>query len=310
MSSTLIVRMEGVNFASFIYDCEKLPVIRGGGLILHEAPREFEKWLRTQPGVAGVEAISLGSSGGLFKIPWDGRTAEQANALREDAEQWLREDGNRRFATFVVDVELDPEASWEAVRERALARNRLRQMQAPRLAYPAPPLDAPEGRAVCETDRIRPGRPESDSVKARADFGRKRKQSFYKREAGVELGPFVQDFDTLTKKAGHLLTNKMAILSLDGNGFGNIQGNLASSEALKEWDEKLRRYRSELLRGFLERARSEKGKLDWVNGDEVRMEVLLWGGDDMRFVFPAWVGWQAVRSSKKFPAIGPTTDKL
>ena len=57
------------------------------------------------------------------------------------------------------------------------------------------------------------------------------------------------------------------------------------------WSEAVREHHRKLLRGLLERAGQDRS---WQNHDAIRLETLLWGGDEILWVVPAWKGWELV----------------
>jgi GNAT superfamily N-acetyltransferase len=123
------------------------------------------------------------------------------------------------------------------------------------------------------------------------------------------------------------LNDKMAVLYLDGNGFSGIQQDLinaacegksgdeldeAAIEAQKKFDKTLKDYRAQFLRTLLEKATTDTDGA-WKNGNDrarkdldgdesadtltgrIRLETLLWGGDEIMMVMPAWQGWAVAR---------------
>jgi hypothetical protein len=175
-----------------------------------------------------------------------------------------------------------------------LAMNRWRQMQSPSVAFPHQVAPLP-----CRTDKVRPGdcmendAPMSTSVKVRRDYGRMQKQNFYEQETGLRCPPFVHDLNALTadESFGNL-HHKMAVVHLDGNGFGKIQDELCdSAENQRQFDQNLRSLRREMLRELLQRTSSAEKIKQWrTNSGEHRIETLLWGGDEIIWVVPAWTG--------------------
>ncbi len=298
-----LLRFEGVNLDSFVFDTDRLPTIRGGSLLLLRAVGEVETWLRDEGSISGLETVSRGASAGLFRFAAaDAGAAESARAL---VEHRLGEDPRLCHATFVVDVVLESSEAVDGFRldaERLLAKNRFRQMRAPSVAMPV----APGAKEPCAVDRIRPavatqaaprsGDQEkvSASVAVRTREGRKAKQEFYDIETGKVWShprPFAFDFHQIADdpKRGSL-HGKMAVLHLDGNSFGAIQRQECTTwELQKEFDQALRGYRRELLKDLLTEI---DGRSDWLWKDTTyRFETLLWGGDEMIWVVPAWHGW-------------------
>src|SRR5579872_3506291 len=169
-------------------------------------------------------------------------------------------------------------------------------MQSPTVAAPRSPAARP-----CRIDKVRPGvhqengEPVSTSVQIRRKYGREQKQAFYQRQANIPCPRFVNDFSKLTgdNSRGNL-NHKMAVIHLDGNRFGEIQNVLcASPESLQDFDHTLRRLRSGMLLELIQQTASKGAWTDKNKDDEAgehRIETLLWGGDEIIWVVPAWTG--------------------
>lgn len=311
-----LLRVEAVNLGNFVYDTARLPTIRGGSRLLLEAVDAVEEWLGNEVKPGKVEAISRGASTGLFRL-----TTGDAGKLRTDLESWLGRHEEFRHATFVVDVvaetPTDPATPeilpFRGDVERLIALNRFRQMRAPSLAIPSGTAKLP-----CLIDRVRPGSKTrtapggegtewlSESVAVRTDHGRKAKQDFYERETGRPWNlAFAQDFQELAADGSRgKLDGKMAVLYLDGNHFGSLQRDLCKSpEKQKAFDQHLRELRRGFLTALLEGIMADPGgwKIELTKQEEakdpslewkIRLETLLWGGDDLLLVAPAWKGFR------------------
>lgn len=97
------------------------------------------------------------------------------------------------------------------------------------------------------------------------------------------------------------LDGKVAVIYADGNQFSRIQNEAARGrkkteglEALRGFDRQLQRLRRRLLASLLQPfCDEERADLrgEGRRGDEIlRLETLLWGGDEMTLVVPAWHG--------------------
>src|SRR5712692_3928315 len=91
------LRLEAVNLDNFVYDCQDLSTVRGGGLLLLRSVQELDRRIASPQ----LERVSTGASSGLFEFNADDR---EATALRDRVEQLLSEDEQLKHATFVVDV--------------------------------------------------------------------------------------------------------------------------------------------------------------------------------------------------------------
>lgn len=305
------LKIEGQNFASFLDDTQDLSTIRGGSLLLLDVPkrlvREDEATEWTTPKVQALEAVSLGASAGLFSF--EAPNDDAASELKRHIEHRLRHDEVLRHGTFAVEVvragaSLAPpapaaatvETSFQDDQEALSAKIRWHQMTAPSLAFPTP-VDAAQ---PCALDRLRPARQRasakgvlSESVYRRREFGRAQKQAFYRAETGLELKvDFSESFENLTHAPEQgLLDGKMAVFYVDGNHLGRRlrrEGN--RPEALEGLDDELRRRRRRVLRQLVSEAEDSVLLREGRGGGPIRLETLLWGGDEILWVVPAWAG--------------------
>lgn len=296
------LRMEGVNLANVIEDTQDLSTIRGGGLLLLHAVQKAKERM------PHLHEISTGASAGLFSFTAD--SAEEAAKVRDDLQRYFHEheeykDLYKHF-TFVIDI-TEKTDDFAHDRELLLALNRYRQMQSPSLAVPA--MDN-KCQLPCTTDLVRPqstlerhyGKDSqriSESVYQRRTYGKEQKQAFYEQETGIpDLKKFASDFGSIGTDSGQgNLNNKLAIIYLDGNSFGKLQTDCTTSLELKQFDLEIKGKRKTFLKSlFEEKIHKEDGWLfDGKNGDEYRLEILLWGGDEMIFVVPAWKGWETLQ---------------
>jgi len=308
--SEWLLRVEGVNLDNFVYDTQDLSTARGGGLLLLDAIGTVGEHF------SDLSPISTGASSGLFLFH-----ATDGQNLRNDVDEFLRKDPVLRHATFVVDVARVSE-SFHVDVETLIARNRWRQMFSPSLAVPR---TEGTGEAVCPIDLVRPALEKttlpdkaerqlvSRSVLTRRDYGREKKQKFYAgelaqlaREGGddthvlqvrsaIAVRDFAQHLEELTtdRHRGNL-NRKMAVFYVDGNSFGAIQSGL-ERQKLSAWDSTLKRYRRTLLADLLAMFPADSGWQTEGEDGKWRFETLLWGGDELLWVVPAWKGWETLR---------------
>lgn len=292
-----LLRIEAVNLRYVIDDTEDLSTRRGGSFMLLQVVKELSEAFKND-----IAPISQGASIGLFSVQKEAGLLEKVKTFLTDKTKLYH------HATFAVDLVKD--ANFRMAVEKALAANRWQQMN--HLNFAANWNEAGE---PCVLDEIRPGTDKghlpgedgktknvSASVKARRDAGKELRQTVYKQILGAEaqLPDFTDDTRSLsTFKPGNEkippeypevppnLNGKMAVFYADGNNFGKIQQACQTPEALKQWDEAIREKRKKLLEGLLqwlqENSRAQ-------NGYQLRFETLLWGGDEMLFLLPAWLG--------------------
>lgn len=290
------LRVEGVNLNNFISDTMDISTIRGGGLLLLDAINKINKDFEQ------LEAISTGASSGLFSF--EATDFENAKTLKQQVVNFLNTDSKLKHATFVIET-LPFGNSFNEDKEKLLALNRWQQMQSPTLIVPDNNQQNTE-YPLCSIDHIRPTAANravnrgddqlivSESVFQRREYGREQKQDFYRRQTGLQnLPSFVSDFTELTddKKRGNL-NGKMAIIYLDGNRFGKIQQEICQDDQdgtmLSLFDDDIKGKRKNFLTQFLTDTIRQPA---WTYENKHRLEILLWGGDEILLVVPAWLGW-------------------
>jgi len=92
------------------------------------------------------------------------------------------------------------------------------------------------------------------------------------------------------------LNRKMAVFYADGNHFGSLLRDALSAQnsegqlaGIKTFDDVLQAKRKEFLKRLLEAAIGPRWQ---TKTGERRIELLLWGGDELMIVVPAWCGWE------------------
>lgn len=240
-----------------------------------------------------ITTITKGASWGLFKIDTD---LEKAKSILKKVQNHLEiEDDNLKYATFVVDLLEYKKGKYQETRDKLQTLNHYQQMQSPSFSF------QPPAAAVCSYDKVSPApgkdlttphknRFQSLSVKHRRNYGKSQKrQSFYHKKTQItDSLQFTNDLDELSNApAQGILHNKIALIYIDGNNFGNIQKNSKTDTAQRKFDQNTRRGRETLLHNFIE---SIKDDLNWKNNEAIRLETLLWGGDEIIWVVPAWQG--------------------
>lgn len=294
-----LLRIEGVNLAHSIEDTEDLSTRRGGSLMLLEVINKIGKQCEKD-----LKPISTGASAGLFKV-----TGKLDNA--KGAIQSLLSQEPYCYGTFVLDTVQGEEARFPTLERAAVAANRWRQMQS--LSFSTAGLNSSVGE-VCTVDEVRPGnrtdtvkgtqnQPVSASVEARRKYGLTAKRQFYHRlldDHGDHYASlrFTNDFEEIADGKGlelepATLNGKLALFYADGNDFGKIARSCEKPEALKDWDDYIKGQRKILLTKLLDHAAKEK---HWqTKVEELRLETLLWGGDELMFAVPGWCGMELAR---------------
>ncbi len=296
------LRVEGVNLANFVDDSSDLAAIRGGGLLLLNAIDQIEKELeRTLPGKDTVKTISKGASWGLFRLNLD---REKPAWVRSAIVDYLNKDANLRHATFVVDILERKKKSFEEIKNQLAAANHWQQMQSPSLSIPKPAGE------VCGLNKIRPaGRkiypggdalPLSESIFQRRAYGNEQKKRDFYRSPRTTIDAdtlfFTNDLEELSnnpKKQG--LHHKIAVIYIDGNKFGDFLRKYCKTEtAQNRFDTEIRGGQNRILDHLIQTAARDTGT-DWKTSEgKIRLETLLWGGDEIIWVVPAWMGFSVL----------------
>lgn len=159
----------------------------------------------------------------------------------------------------------------------------------------------------------------SASVAARLHYGRRMRQTFYEGELGKDdYFANLRFTDSLTDLCAYPpagvpegIRNKIAVLYVDGNKFGRIRKSMSggapvvSIEALNTFSDQLRSHQKGLLHSLLDTLDKVRENTDedtrrhaWVWSPEekrqrlaLRLETLLWGGDEMMWAVPAWLAF-------------------
>lgn len=320
MTMPIYLYLEAVNLQHVIDDTAQLSIRRAGGYLLLELVHSVAQATKDQ-----LKPISLGASAGLFSLQ-PGQCIKQAKAsvYRVLAQPLYA------LATVLVvssDELQPPPNSFSEARERLLARVRRQQLSSLSMAtgWPSKPAST-----ACDFDQVRPAHAQlkqgsekedikdiSEASQRRYEEGRKGlRQGFYKRELNAakiqhcydQDGLFTDHLDELTRFRSSWsdespppqLQGKIALLYADGNGFGRYAAQCQTEDALIQWDERLQQARRQFLHKLL----------DWINQHHfgladavdrkntvpvprIRLETLMWGGDEFLFVLPAWLGLEA-----------------
>lgn len=311
-----LLRMEGVNLDAFLLDTQDLSTIRGGSLLILEAVDAVRDHLLRELGKARFEVISTGASIGLFGLALTD-SGPAPTALRDQVAKLLQTVQPYAHATFVVDIErlgdggVSAELAFQAAEARVLARNRFAQYRAATVAIPAVAIRAREAVGIlespCSEDGLRPRGEKSKwsmATQRRKTHGREQKQALYAARSHVDGKPdlviersFASDFEEIAAASAPMgnLSNKLAIFYVDGNDFSKIQRQHCTTLAGQQrWDQFIQQSRKAWFRAFLsEELLGEDASAEWISSKNCyRFETLLWGGDELMFVVPAWKGFR------------------
>ncbi|PID64651.1 MAG: hypothetical protein CR963_00105 [Gammaproteobacteria bacterium] len=253
----------------------------------------------------GNYTITKGASWGLFKFQ---AGLDEALVLEKAVKDRFNNDNQYKHACFVVNV-YSPEQkneTYQVSRAKVQTLNRRQQLMEPSIAISL------KGNEACAIDKIRPseskehlpGTQEKDyiskSVSVRREYGKDVKKSgrFYSNRTNnsrfSNLSP-TKDLSQLCHCKNNLhhshLKNKMAFIYIDGNEFGKKQQRCKDSQEQRMFDRRVREGRDHLLNALLLEITRDNTDEKWFNGQLLRLETLLWGGDEIIWVVPAWQGW-------------------
>ncbi len=267
--------VEGVNFSSCLYDTNDLSVIRGSSLLYEKFAEDF----------AARAPLWAGASMAVYDS--DGEAETLVTALEEAA----REEPYRHLSFAIGTGRSEAEAQ---------ARARVAQMQ----SWSLPDPGVAGAWRHDSLDGVRPADPHvhdeikghlSPSVAARLAAGRDAARS---QARLVTLGAtteqlegirFAQDFEDLIAEppwwVPETMARKIAVIHLDGDGFNKARKASADPEAFSE---ALRGKFRGLMSALVEVSRKDAGDDRGIAPPVLRMAQLVWGGDDITLVVPAW----------------------
>jgi len=285
------LRIEAVNLDHSVYDTHDISTIRGGGFMLLDATNK----LKNLSGVKNWEDIGSAASIGLFKF--DAADDNAAEEVRKKALEAAKKKTNE-FATFVSAVErADHPKNCSTIVQSLTAKCRWQQYQQPALVLPE--IGDENEDFECYLDRVRPAikiaipigfekQNVSKAVVVRRDEGRKLRDDIYRRILKIKEVEFTDNLETLASwRAAGSLDGKIAFLHIDGNRFGSIRHELCKSETdMINFQSAIQKAREDALREILNYAQSNKSFQ--TSDGEIRLETLLWGGDEIEWVVPAW----------------------
>ena len=302
-----LLRVEAVNLNAFVFDTYDISTIRGGSFILLQAIKELGKSTEFEN---RLHLISNGASQGLFWFLANANDQRALDDIQRDVLEWLA-DKTEHHATFVTAVQEDRPDDFAGVLRRLEAQIRRRQWRMPTVAVPA----AGQSDQECYIDGWRPGvvpyrldpnihdAAISAATWFRRNTGRDLKNTLFHRLLGEDKYADTLSANDLEQLANDpdrgVLSGKIALIHLDGNGFGGIRDRQCTTPELRsEFDESYQKgFRErEFLVSLLKLADTD---LLFQNARQglkpvLRIEVLLWGGDEMTLIVPAWRGWQAL----------------
>ncbi|MFZ1679650.1 MAG: hypothetical protein WAT70_01415 [Rhizobiaceae bacterium] len=311
-----MLRYEAADFANTVFETQALSPTRGASLSYLYSPKRVERELPN-----GATLVYKGASQGAWTFRATAAEAEKAEqrvrtALTENDFGGADPTGAHAHLAYVTALVEGDDALALASAESLC---NVRKLQGE--GFPLPSL-SPDIDAFDAFDRARPAdhrdrdgkrirwkrKDASQATVDRGDFGSDQRQKFYESLAGRKPAyEFTDDFEAMVKSPPKVggkplpvsLHGKVAVFYADGNRLNKLrQAEMAAGMGkFKEFSESLRMKQQELLGHILdwlhEGARETPDAFLYnhpIEGDQYRFETLLWGGDELLFVMPSWLG--------------------
>jgi len=263
--------------------------------MLLEMPKAFGRWLG---GFGEVTCVTEGASKAVFRLEPRPDCAGVVDAARK----WLRTE--YPHATIAVASVGADGGGYFASDEKLTAAIRGMQMR----SFSFAGLPEPEGDGICAWDHVRPATTlihakgevlrVSKSTAAKHGSGQDAKRSFLHHHAGLGGDwKYTSHMDELSGcPVRGALHHKLSVFYADGNSFTKLlriqlQGikPQRQEQVIRKFDQYLQGRRKAFLTALLNRTAEPR----WQTADGARrIEVLLWGGDELMLVVPAWCGWE------------------
>lgn len=295
---------EAFNLNHMVYDTHDISTIRGGSFILLDAVKHLPE--RLPKDFAGrLKPIATAASKGLFAYEDSGKLDAQRTGMVREVLHVLH-DATGGHATFLVAVKEDIPDDFPLVLNRLEAEVRRQQWRMPTVVVP--PFKATDQE--CYLDGWRPGMEPypldrefkiSAATHFRRQRGRELKHTLFAElfgEVGDEEDLCVKDLGELaTDPSKGILSSKIAFIHVDGNSFGRIRSAKCTNPATrKKFDDLIQECRLSFLDDLRTRAYAEHDfRVRTRTGrDALRLEMLLWGGDEFTLIVPAWKGLEVL----------------
>lgn len=295
---TLLARVAACNFSETIFDTDDLSAIRGGSLLLLEFPDKLIQLFKDKR--HKVDVTAQGASELLF------RTSASDADINKICELFYNSPPYSHFTFVHAVAPLLNDAGFKGALDVVVRGCNEKQYRQPTVK------DYAAGGVVCEFTGVLPAdsdkkdkeKPVSASIKSRRNAGRRAKQDFYVeyQDAPIpDAKEFANEFSHMRPNADESaglpesLKGKMAVLYLDGNGFRTIRKDHSETpEAYKKFSDNVTAHRRKLLTDVV------KHVVDTDNNHDVlRLETLLWGGDEVMWVLPAFAAWEFMKVVQK-----------
>jgi hypothetical protein len=306
------IQAEAFNLDNVISDTYDISTIRGGSFMLLDAVKSLPT------AIPALKSIATAASKGVFSYEDPGDLATQKRVM---VQQVLRTLHNitQGHATFLVAVEKEIPNNFKLVLEHLDADVRRQQWRMPTVVVP--PFENTDQE--CYFDGWRPGvvplpfkidpGVAGAKISAAADRRRKVGRDFKQHLFSQLLEGQTYEDDLVAKDLGKLaindhkgiLSGKIALIQVDGNSFGRIRSAVCDTDTKRTaFDDAIQKdCRNVFLSDVLKRARTDHDFRVMDDGKEaLRIELLLWGGDEFTLIVPAWKGLEVLENFYRIAA--------
>ena len=304
-----LFRVEAVNLTPTVYDTSDISTIRGGGFYLLNRVSSLadSQVYRTQE----EKKITEGASSAVFRFQLESDDAAELRRKELLEDLFRRKNGEKpiREMMFMVEYvrESDDSKDFASDMAKLLGKIRLAQMQSPSVRIFEDTLEPGQDKndtrmGFDKLNQVLPahtddgGKDEiSNFTYERREQGKELRKRIYlklleKKHSQIKDYAFTDDLPSLCKDESQgNLDGKMAFIYIDGNKFGALQRSFSETQ-LMEYDGKLQGFKEEFLAEVIKLA--EKHPAFRKDDRTIRLETLLWGGDEIKMIVPAWMGWE------------------
>lgn len=276
----MYIHLEGINFASSIFDSNDISTIRGGSMLNEALPQA----------VLNKVSLEVLQDGGSRLLA---RFNDSEKPRVEAAVSAVLNDASFKHLS----------ATWgygdTAEQARAQAHWRAAQL------WSVPPVDDADADTACPVDRVRiAATPEigkdgktkrfvSSAVAVRRKIARDKRPGLFD---AVDFGP-PQSIEDIVQLPAHKLEippvvrGKVAVICADGIGGSALKARLGPEQMSCF----MKAFHKRLADAICSWALDEGLVSNILEKPFARMDVFFWGGDDMRFVVPAHAAMSFVR---------------
>lgn len=292
---TYYFHVEAVNFDTSVYDTNDISTIRGGSFVLLDIMNQLSNMFN-------LTDVGSAASVGLYKFQAKNDT-DAENLVKETIDFLTKTAGN--FSTFTYSFMSEGNLSnYKEIIQTLSTRSRWRQYQQLSLVLPGIENKGFE----CQLDGVRPATEVmslenkelfiSDAVFTRREKGKVLRNKLYEYLLGVGKYKYTNDLESLSSRPYHQnLDGKIAFINIDGNRFGQIREKMCTTETeLIEFQRYIQNIRTNALNNILKKITAEDQKPNRTVEGEIRIETLLWGGDEIELIVPAWDGIEILKT--------------